>query len=142
MTTAGPPDLDLSAAKTAVDAASGLVGEAARKLADKTDGGRRLDDEQVFAYDLAHAAAGVHTAAAALRYGEYGPTETALATAFAGDVVADLVARTAGREATWACKAGWHGELSEWLRAARSPELLASLAETPGPVHLDEDFEL
>jgi (2S)-methylsuccinyl-CoA dehydrogenase len=142
MTTAGPSDLDLAGAKTAVDCVSALVARAAEALATKTNGGKDLDDEQVFAYDLAHATAGVYTAAAALRYGEHGSTETALATAFAADVVADLVTRTAGREATWACEPGWHGELGAWLTEARSPELLASLAETPGGSHLDPDFEL
>jgi (2S)-methylsuccinyl-CoA dehydrogenase len=136
-----PTDLTPGAA-AAVELASSVVRSAAGRLARVTEGGRRLDDHQVFAYDLAHATAGVHTAEAALRYGEHGPTEARLAAAFAADVVADLVARTAGREAEWGVEPGWHGAVAAFLAAGRDPELLSSLAETPGPTHLDADFEL
>jgi (2S)-methylsuccinyl-CoA dehydrogenase len=136
-----PSDLTAGAAE-AVAVASSVVRSAAMRLAHITEGGRRLDDHQVFAYDLAHATAGVHTAEAALRYAAHGPTESRLAAAFAADVVADLVARTAGREAEWGIEPGWHAEVATFLAAGRDPELLASLAETPGPTHLDADFEL
>ena len=133
---------DLAATKAAIDLGSDLVAVAAGRLAALTDGGKRLDDEQVFAYDLAHATAGVETARAALAYGERGEIEARIATAFAADVLADLVGRTAGREATWGTEPGWHGELADLFAVGRSPEFLASLAETPGPAHLDPDFEL
>jgi (2S)-methylsuccinyl-CoA dehydrogenase len=134
--------VDLAAAATACELASATVERAAARLAELSDGGKRLDDHQVLAYDLAHASAGVQTAAAALRYGAHGPTEARLAAVFVADVVADLVARTSGREADWGTKPGWHGEISAFLQAARDPEALGSLAETPGPTHLDADFEL
>src|SRR6476659_8066342 len=56
---------DLVAAADAVDEASGVVGRAARHLADS--GGP--DAQQVLAYDLAHVAAQVATARAMLDYG-------------------------------------------------------------------------
>jgi (2S)-methylsuccinyl-CoA dehydrogenase len=134
--------LDLATVAEGVGLAADLVGSAATRLAEVTDGGKRLDDVQVFAYDLAHAAAGVETARASLAYGERGEVEARIAAAFTADVLADLVTRTAGREPTWATEPGWHRDVSELLRVGRSPELLSTLAETPGPSHLDPDFEL
>jgi (2S)-methylsuccinyl-CoA dehydrogenase len=141
------PELDpttpaLTTAATALALASEIVSGAASRLKKLSDDGRNLDDHQIFAYDLAHATAGTHTAAAALRYGAHGPIEARLATAFVGDVVADLVGRTAGREELWGVEPGWHGEIAGFLEDARDPELLSALAETPGPSHLEEDFEL
>jgi len=132
----------LDAARAAVDLAARVTESTARRLAEVSDGGKRLDDHQVLAYDLAHATAGVATARAALDYGERGPVEEALAVAFAGDVVGDLVARTVGREEDWGTKPGWHDEAAAFLAEARAPERLAALAETPGPDHLQSDFEL
>lgn len=136
------PAVELTTVSSALERVADLLRGAAGELSRLTDGGKRLDDEQVFAYDLAHATAGVETARAALSYGEHGPTETALVAAFAGDVIADLIARSAGREETWATVPGWHRDVSAFLDAARSPALVGSLAETPGDVHLDADFEL
>ena len=134
--------VDLTGAKEALDVAAALVTTAAERLAEVSDGGRLLDDVQVFAYDLAHAAAGVHTAEAALRYGAHGDDEARLATAFVADVISDLVSRTAGRERQWGTEPGWHSRIAEFLEAGRSPRLLSSVAETAGPTHLDPDFEL
>ncbi len=133
---------DLAAAKAALDLASDLAARAAMNLAALSEGGRRLDEHQVLAYDLAHATAGVETARAALRYGDRGDIEARLASVFVADVVADLVARTAGRESEWGTEPGWHHEAVKFLAVARSAEALASVAETPGPLHLDPDFEL
>ncbi|MGA2208674.1 MAG: acyl-CoA dehydrogenase family protein [Acidimicrobiales bacterium] len=138
----GPRRPDLASAAAAHEQAVAIVEKAARRLSQVSDGGKRLDEHQVLAYDLAHATAGVHTAAAALRYGAHGETEALLAAAFVADVIADLVARTAGREAEWDTEPGWHAPLAGFLTAARDPALLGALAETPGPTHLKEDFEL
>ena len=134
--------VDLAAAGAALDLAGAVVSTAAERLAEETDGGRRLDDAQVLAYDLAHAAAGAHTAGAALRYGSHGRDEALLAVAFVADVIADIVGRTAGRERQWGTRPGWHAELSDFLDLGRSPRLLADLAEAGGPTHLEADFEL
>ncbi|MGO8874420.1 MAG: acyl-CoA dehydrogenase family protein [Acidimicrobiales bacterium] len=137
-----PPQIGLEEAMAACELAAATVQGAVARLAQLSDGGKRLDDHQVLAYDLAHASAGVHTAAAALRYGARGATEADLACAFVADVVADLVARTAGRETAFGVAPGWHAGISPFLEAARGATLLGSLAETPGPTHLDADFEL
>jgi (2S)-methylsuccinyl-CoA dehydrogenase len=133
---------ELSTAAGALEVASEIGRGAAGRLAQLSGGGRDLDAHQVFAYDLAHATAATHTAAAAVRYGAHGPIEARLAVAFVGDVVADLVGRTLGRESLWSVEPGWHGEVAAFLESARDPELLSSIAETPAPTHLQEDFEL
>ena len=65
------------------------------------------DVAEVLAYDVAHAAAGLRTARAALAYGALGEVEARIACAFAADAIADLVARTAGRETTWGVRREW-----------------------------------
>jgi (2S)-methylsuccinyl-CoA dehydrogenase len=133
---------DLTAAKEAYELALAIVRGGAVRLRKVSDGGRRLDEHQVLAYDLAHGSAAVTIAAAALRYGARGPLEARLAVAFVADVVGDLVSRTAGRETEWGTRPGWHGAVSNLLDTGRDPALLASLAEMPGPNHLGSDFEL
>ena len=64
------------------------------------------DAEQVLAYDLAHAAAGVATARSMLEYGAKGDVEATVTCAFVADVVHDLLTRLAGREALWGVDAG------------------------------------
>ena len=91
---------------------------------------------------MAHAAAAVATARAALAYGALGETEGLLATAFVADVVADLIGRVAGREADWGVEAGWSAPAADFLAARRDPAALAALADVEGPRHLGSDFEL
>ncbi|MHB1987183.1 MAG: acyl-CoA dehydrogenase family protein [Acidimicrobiales bacterium] len=134
--------VDLGAARAALELAADIVARGAARLAEQSGGGKTLDDHQVLAYDLAHGAAGVETARAALGYGEKGDTEAQLASVFVADVVADLVSRTTGRETAWGAEIGWHHAAMEYLEVARSPQALALLAETPGEVHLDADFDL
>lgn len=133
---------DLAAVESALELGSGLLRGAAARLAALTDGGKSLDEEQVFAYDLAHAAAGLETAKAALAYGRLGVDEARIAVVFTADVLGDLVARTAGREATWGTEPGWHRDLGGFLTAGRSPALIAEVADRPGPMHLNRDFEM
>ena len=86
-----------------------------------------VDANQVIAYDLAHAAAGVAIAGAALDYGALGDVEGRLACAFVADMVADLTAKVAGREAEWGTEPGWsrprrvvRGDLAPARRAGRA----------------------
>ena len=58
-----------------------------------------IDDHQVLAYDLAHAAAAVETAQGLLDYGAKGDVEGRITCAFVADAVADLAAKVFGREA-------------------------------------------
>ena len=135
--TAADPSV-LAGAAEAVDVAQRLV-ERACDAARRRGG---IDANQVVAYDLAHAAAAVATAGAALRYGEWGDVEAAIASAFVADVVADLAGKVAGREGLWGVEPGWTAPVSSFLEAQRAPAVLAGLATTEGPRHLGEDFEL
>jgi (2S)-methylsuccinyl-CoA dehydrogenase len=129
---------DLAGAATAVDLAQELVDQACASIRGR--GG--IDANQVVAYDVAHAAAAVGTARAALQYGERGKVEAAIAAAFVADVVADLAGKVAGREALWGVEPGWAAPVSSFLEAEREPSVLAGLATAEGPRHLAEDFEL
>ena len=60
-----------------------------------------IDDHQVIAYDVAHAAAAVTSAANLLAYGAHGDAEARLTVAFVADVAHDLASRVLGREAEW-----------------------------------------
>ncbi|HXX91351.1 MAG TPA: acyl-CoA dehydrogenase family protein [Acidimicrobiales bacterium] len=130
------PDLDAAAAAVAV--AGGVVDGAARALA--AAGGP--DAEQVLAYDLAHAAAAVRTAQAALTYGRLGADEARIACAFVADALADLAARTVGREAAWGAARDWLAPAAAFVATHRDPRVLAELCGTEGARHLDGDFEL
>ena len=128
----------LAAAADAVDLAQHLVDQACAAVRD----GGGIDANQVVAYDVAHAAAAVATARAALAYGEHGEVEARIAAAFVADVVAELVGRVAGRERLWGVEAGWADPAAAFLGEQRDPAVLAGLAATEGPRHLGEDFEL
>ena len=90
---------DLAAAGAAVDLTRSVIDAAARRLARL--GPAVVDTHQVVCYDLAHSAAAIETARAALAYGRHGPVEASLATAFAADAVWDLATRLLGREDQW-----------------------------------------
>src|SRR4051812_23000101 len=93
---------DLSSAKTVIDLAHEVVASGTRALAATGS----IDDNQVLAYDLAHAAAAVETARAMLTYGAKGDLEADMACAFVADAVADLAAKLFGREAEWGVETG------------------------------------
>lgn len=132
------PAPDLQTAADVVDIAHGVVQDAVRHL-DATGG---ADEHQVVAYDLAHAAAGVATARALLDYGAKGATEAAITCAFTADVVHDLVGKLIGREALWGVDPGRLAPAHDFVVRYRDPDLLASLATTAGPRHLDADMEM
>jgi (2S)-methylsuccinyl-CoA dehydrogenase len=100
------------------------------------------DVAQVLAYDVAHAAAAVRTAEAALSYGSHGDTEARIACAFTADAVADLASRTIGRAGGWGLSHDWLAPAEGFVSTFRDPTFLASLADQQGPRHLDADFEL
>ncbi|HEY3671779.1 MAG TPA: acyl-CoA dehydrogenase family protein [Acidimicrobiia bacterium] len=142
----------LPAAAIAVDCAADVVAAATSHLARAaTVDGRisvaLLDDHQVLAYDLAHAASAVEAARVMLAYAEYGEVESLLARAFVADAVADLGARLLGREAVWGVDASLLADALPFVEAHRTPEFLdevaATLARTgTGPSHLPDDFQL
>jgi (2S)-methylsuccinyl-CoA dehydrogenase len=129
---------DLSAAADAVALADGVVETAVRHL-NETGG---PDANQVFAYDLAHAASAAATARALLDYGAKGDLEARLTCAFVADMVHDLITRLAGREHVWGVEPAPLRAAHPFLETYRDPDFVAALAETPGDRHLDADMEL
>ena len=132
------PGGDLVGAADAIEGAGNVVGRAIRHLA--ASGGP--DVHQVLAYDLAHAASQVAAARAMLDYGAKGDLEGRLTCAFAADVIHDLFGRLCGREASWGLDGGALDDALPFLRRFRAPEFVASLADQPGPRHLDAEFEM
>src|SRR3954447_5764991 len=129
---------DLSAAATAVDLAQSVVQDGVAALA----AAGSLDDNQVLAYDVAHAAAAVETARTLLDYGSKGEVEARITCAFVADAVAELVAKLVGREQLWGTDPAKLAPAHDFVTEHRDPAFLASLAGTEGPRHLDQDFEM
>ncbi|MHB1710283.1 MAG: acyl-CoA dehydrogenase family protein [Acidimicrobiales bacterium] len=138
MPTQSIPSPDLGAAADAVALAVSVVDSAVAEL-DRAGG---PDMAQTLAYDVAHAASATRTAQAALGYGAHGDTEARIACAFAADSIADLAARTIGREHAWGVGPGWLAPAAGFLATYRDPVFLATLATEQGDRHLDADFEL
>ncbi len=132
------PAPDLEAAASAVATAAAVVDAGVAAVA----AGGGPDVAQVLAYDVAHAAAAVRTAEAALAYGTNGELEARIACVFAADALADLESRTVGREAAWGVARGWLEPAADFVATFRRPDVVASLADTEGPRHLDPDFDL
>ncbi len=142
----------LEAAAAAVEDAAAVVTTACRHLARAAADGERisvakLDEHQMLAYDLAHAASAVQGCRVMLEYAEHGEYEAMLARGFIADVIWDLGAKVLGRSAAWGLEGGELAATLPFVEAHRSPTFLAELAEHvaregTGPAHLDEDFEL
>jgi (2S)-methylsuccinyl-CoA dehydrogenase len=131
-------DPDLNAAASVIETAHDVVARCTARLAELGD----PDANQVVTYDLAHAAAAVETGRAMLAYGARGDLEASLTCAYVADAVADLAAKVFGREAEWGVDAGALDATRSFVAAYRAPEFVAALADTPGPRHLDPDFEM
>lgn len=130
------PDLD--AARAAIDAADEVVTTATAHLAATGN----VDDDQVLAYDLAHAASAVATGRAMLEYGAKGTLEAGLTTAFIADAIAELASKLFGRESVWGISADALDSTRAFVAEHRDPKFLAGLAGQAGPNHLDADFEM
>lgn len=129
--------VDIDAAKAALDAAQLVVDSGVRQLA-----ATGIDDNQVIAYDVAHAAAAVQCGKGLLPYAAKGDVEARVAVAFIADAVADLAGKVFGREANWGIDAGALDSTRSFLATYRAPEFLASLASVSAPRHLSDDFEM
>ncbi len=129
---------DLTTAASVIDLAHGVVDDGIRHIA--TTGGP--DVNQVVAYDIAHAASAVETGRAMLVYGTKGELEAKIACAYIADAVGELIPKLFGREADWNITPGVLDGTREFVSSFRAPEFLASLADTPGPRHLESDFEM
>ena len=142
----------LKAAGAAVDDAATVVDGACRHLARAAAGGAaisvaKLDEHQVLAYDLAHAASAVQGCRVMLDYAEHGEYESMLARVFIADALWDLAARVMGREGTWGVEAGELSAALPFVEAHRSPSFLEEVADRlerdgSGPSHLDDQFDL
>lgn len=132
--------VDLDSLKAAVAGADDVVARAATHLASLGPGA--VDANQVIAYDLAHAAAGLAVARAALDYGAKGDTEARLAAAYVADALFELATKLLGREGQWGVGADAIDGVMPAVRAYRDPAFLADLADVSGPRHLAGDFEM
>ena len=130
---------DLPAAADAIDLADRVVGKAVRHLA-ALEGG--ADVHQVLAYEVAHAAAGVATAKSLIDYGNKGDVEASITCAFTADMLHDLASKILGREDDWGVERDALANAHAFMTQFRSAEFLASLAATPGPLHLSSDMEM
>src|SRR4051812_42265518 len=140
------------AAVAAVDMAATVVDTAVSNLAKLSlEGGKlsvqKLDENQVVAYDLAHASAAVEAARVMCRYAAHGEIESMLARAFVADAISDIVGRLVGREALWGVDPVTLAGAHDFVTAHRAPEFLEALADQcakqgTGPTHLGADFEL
>ncbi|NBV73479.1 MAG: acyl-CoA dehydrogenase [Actinobacteria bacterium] len=132
------PTPDMLGAAAVIDLADSIIGSAIRRLGES--GGP--DVHQVFAYDLAHAASAAATARSLLDYGSKGDVEASITCAFVADMVHDLSSRLLGRETQWGVEAGVLEPAHHFVARYRDPEFLASLAATPGPLHLSDDMDM
>ncbi|MGH9243709.1 MAG: acyl-CoA dehydrogenase family protein [Acidimicrobiales bacterium] len=130
--------LDLEEAAEATELAAMAVSAAARSIGSAA----AIDENQVVAYDLAHAAAAAEACRVMLDYGAKGGTEGALACAFVADTVADIAAKAYGRETDWGIEPAALDGARDFVTAYRSPAFLAELGGDEGPRHLDEEFEM
>ena len=130
--------IDLDVAGAAVVEARQVINGCAKYLA--AHGGP--DDNQVVAYDLAHAAAAIECAAAALEYGARGETEASLAAVFVADAIHDVATRVLGREEAWGTTPGALDKALGATGAWRDPQFLASLCGQQGERHLDADMAM
>ena len=133
-----PISPDITRAAEVVDVARGVVRTGIATLV--ATGGP--DVHQQLAYDVAHAAAAVETASSLIDYGAKGETEGLITCAFVADMVHEVATRILGREALWGTTIQPFAGVMDFVATYRDPEFVASLAATPGPRHLDDDFEM
>lgn len=141
-----------SAAEAAIDAAASVVDAAVAHLAHASQRDGKisvalLDDHQVVAYDLAHAASAVEASRVMLDYAEHGELERMLAYAFIADAIADIASRALGREAAWGVDTAKLEPALSFVAEHRAPEFLEQLGDKvaeqgSGPSHLSDEFEL
>src|SRR5271154_4681274 len=124
----------LRAASAAVDLAQTVVDSGARTLAQLSaaDGKvsvAQLDQHQVLAYDLAHAAAAVEGSRVMCRYGEHGEVESMLARAYVADAVHDVATRVLGRNEGWNVDRDALIGAMPFVAEHRDPAFLEALAD-------------
>ncbi|MGH3732699.1 MAG: acyl-CoA dehydrogenase family protein [Acidimicrobiales bacterium] len=132
------PEFDVEVADDLINRASAVVDAALREL--RSRGG--IEANQTLAYDLSHSASALAAARSSLMYARKGNEESKLVAAFLALSLSELAQRILGRESLWGVGSDWFDPFRSFVRTYRDPSFLANLAETPGPRHLDEDFEM
>ena len=143
---------ELTGAAAAVATTQELVDAAARSLAGRASVDGRisvsaLDEHQVVAYDLAHAASAVAGCKVMLGYAQHGDFEASLAFAYIVDAIADVGARIVGREDAWGVELSAMAPAQPFVAKYRDPAFLESVADSlpsggTGAAHLPEEFDL
>jgi len=143
----------LTQAHTLVGAVSDALETASRHLSaacavdGRVDAGL-LDEHQAAAYDLASLSSALVAARALSQLGDPDELQAQLALVAAADVAADLLARTAGREADFGLARDPLAAVADALAAGRDTAMLGELGDRvlatgeAGPRHLDEDLEM
>jgi (2S)-methylsuccinyl-CoA dehydrogenase len=129
---------NLATALQLIDEAQTVIDGGLRELADH--GG--IEKQQTLAYDIAHASSAIATARACLDYAAMGELEAALSAAFLALALSDLATRILGRENLWGVQSDWFKPFANYVNEFRDPAVLSTIAETPGPKHLDEEFQM
>lgn len=129
----------LDDARAALTCAKDVVDQA---IATAKGLGPAAHDDQVFLYDLSHAAAGISMSEVALEFGALGPDEEKLATIFVGRVIAQLGASLWSAGDRWGVGIDALGPAQAFATAASAGEYVATAAHTEAASHLDEDMGL
>jgi len=122
-----------------VDRAIDTLRLSTERATSRTKPGR--EPGQVAAYDIAHAAAGVASAANLLSHGAESDDDARLAVGFAAEVAHDVAGRLLGRERAWGADEAALGALDGlrgFIAAGRDPQFLAQLAGIPRQRLTDE----
>lgn len=132
------PTPDLDHAASLIDHAQELLDHATDQLIAR--GG--IDAQQTFAYDLAHASSAIATARFSLPYARKGPVEANLFAAFLANALTDMANRALGREHLFGFASDWFAPFTGFVSAFREAAFVASLANTPGSPHYEEEFQM
>ena len=132
------PNRDLHAASALLEEAQLVIGAAVKELA----GHGGVDKNETLAYDIAHASSALAIARACLAYAAFGDTEAYLTLTFLALALSDLAQRVLGRESLWGAASDWYEPFAQFVATYRDPKFLATLAESPGDRHLDQDFQM
>lgn len=129
---------DISQAALVVAEANNILDNALETLKKSADS----EEQQVIIYDLAHIASGIKMAQSAISYGSLGELEAKHSCAFIAQILSDLVSKSFGREEVWNIPSETLAVFRSFAAKYLDPNFLASLANTPGPNHLDPEFEM
>ena len=129
----------LEDARVALDCASAVVDQA---VATAKAMGPAAHDDQVFLYDLSHAAAGISMSEVALEFAGKGPDEERLAKIFVGRVIAQLGAALWSSGERWGVSVDALAPAQAFATAASAGDYVATAAATSAPAHLAEDMEM